>query len=1072
MSVCAACGVDNPPGFRFCGGCGEAMAAGACAACGAANPPEHRFCGRCGAELTAAGREPPGGPGERKLVTVLFADVVGFTTLAERGDPEEVARTVDAAFRRMGEIVVDHGGTVDKYMGDSLMALFGVPQAHDDDAERALAAAMAMRDVSGELDFSTGVNSGEVMVTSVGRDGDVTVIGDVVNVAARLEKAAAPGEILVGPLTAELAARGIVLRQREPLLLKGRRDPVAIWEAVSLRSRDAATGASRLPLVGRDDELDFLRSCWRRVVRSRRAEVVRLVGEAGMGKTRLLDELAATVAPEAHVARSAYPAYGAPSGPRVTGDIARQLGSVGDADADARIATLIGAAPPTPDSAPANLRQETVWALRRLLRARADGRPVLLTIDDTHRAGEAALDLFAEVMARVVEAPVLLVLAGRPQPPQWLAQPAVASTLVVPPLAAEDARALLDALLPERRLDPADAELLVRRAGGNPLHLRELVRLLDVEGYGARGTPALPATLQSVLAARLDALPAGEKTALLHLALFDEGAGDAELAAVGLTEAEAPLRRLVAAGLASQHEDGRHSVVDPLLREVAYEAIPRELRGQRHRFAAGALDDPAEAARHLDQATRFLPDDAGLRAHAAAALATAATPMLNTHRHAEGIRLLERAVELGVTGAEIRLQLARALLAIQRGPEVERVLDAIAVPGEDPRLAAEILLVRANAVSMSSPTDSLALFDEAHRRWTSIGDRGKQAWALTNSGLPHFLAGDGVGAVTNLEAAMAIFEQTGDRNGLTAARSMFGVFKPEDPRVGAWFDESLGFAEQIGDRSRQRVALEALVWHHTMRSRWGGPADTSTARAHAERLARLGAEAGDTHAEMTGLALATYLCRVGGDIAEACGLAERLRALPGDDPSSVATVARAALFSVDSLAGTAQPQPPVVTKLDPLTGFALVIVAESLALLGRLGEARACLPAAGRVDALPLEAMVVSPACALVALLRDQAAEAEVWLEIVARNADAIDAGPAGVAGRALQAEIALAAGDAGTARLRLDEVGERRPGGLAALLLLRARERLGETSSEAVNAAADALLAPALRVVAAPVRR
>ena len=674
-------------------------------------------------------------------------------------------------------------------------------------------------------------------------------------------------------------------------------------------------------------------------------------------------------------------------------------------------------------------------------------------------------------MARVVEAPVLLVLAGRPQPSQWLAQPAVASTLVVPPLEAEDARALLDALLPERRLDAAAAEVLVRRAGGNPLHLRELARLLDAQGYGAGGTPALPATLQSVLAARLDALPPAEKAALLHLALFDEGAGDGELAAVGLTRAEEPLRRLVSAGLAHQHEDGRHAVVDPLLREVAYEAIPRELRGQRHRLAAGALDDPAEAARHLDQATRFLPDDAGLRAEAGEALAAAAAAMLNTHRHAEGIRLLERAIELGATGNDIRLRLAQALLAISRGHDAERALDEMRIPEDDPRLAAEVLLVRANAVSMYSPNDSLALFDQALHHWTAIGDRDKQAWALTNSGLPHFLAGDGAGAVTNLEAAMAIFEEIGSRNGLTAARSMFGVFKPEDPRVGAWFDESLGFAEQIGDRSRQRVALEALVWHHSMRSRWGGPADTSTALAHAERLAQLGAEAGDSHAEMTGLALATYLCRMGGDIAGACGLAERLRTLPGDDPGSVATVARAALFSVDVLAGNVQPQRPAISTLDPLTGFALVIVAESLALLGLLGEARACLPAPSRQDALPLEAMVVSPAGGLVAVLRGQTAEAEAWLEIVARTADAIDAGPAGVAARAMLAEIALDAGDAAAARRRLDEVGERRPGGLAALLLLRARARLGEVSSEAVNAAADALAAPALQVVTAPVR-
>ena len=152
--------------------------------------------------------EPPEAVQERKLATVLFADVVGFTSLAERTDPEIVARMVDAAFRQLGAVVVEHGGTIDKYMGDSLMAVFGVPVSHDDDAERAVAAALAMRQIGGDLVFAIGVNSGEVMATDIGRAGDATVIGDTVNVAARLEKAAGPGEVLCGALTTELAGRG------------------------------------------------------------------------------------------------------------------------------------------------------------------------------------------------------------------------------------------------------------------------------------------------------------------------------------------------------------------------------------------------------------------------------------------------------------------------------------------------------------------------------------------------------------------------------------------------------------------------------------------------------------------------------------------------------------------------------------------------------------------------------------------------------------------------------------------------------------------------------------------------
>src|SRR5205823_13838660 len=153
---------------------------------------------------------------------------------------EVVARTVDAAFRRMGDVVAEHGGVIDKYMGDSLMAVFGVPLAHDDDAERAVAAGLAMRELGGDLAFSIGVNSGEVMATAVGAEGDVTVIGDAVNVAARLEKAAAGGEVLVGPLTAELAAGGIAFRDRQPVILKGKRDPVPVFEVLGLREAGQA----------------------------------------------------------------------------------------------------------------------------------------------------------------------------------------------------------------------------------------------------------------------------------------------------------------------------------------------------------------------------------------------------------------------------------------------------------------------------------------------------------------------------------------------------------------------------------------------------------------------------------------------------------------------------------------------------------------------------------------------------------------------------------------------------------------------------------------------------------------
>src|SRR5207302_602707 len=224
MIACSSCGAQNPSGFRFCGSCGTELGGTPCPSCGFDNPPGQRFCGQCGSALGEAAPAPAptaGAAGERKLATVLFADVVGLTSMAENTDPQAVARTVDTAFRRMAEVVAEHDGTVDKYMGDSLMALFGVPQAHDDDAERAV--------------------------------------------------------------TAELAGERVVLRERQPVVLKGKRDPVEVWEAVALR-REAVAGGEQLSLVGREDELAFLLAQWRRLLRDRRAAVVLLTGEAGIGK--------------------------------------------------------------------------------------------------------------------------------------------------------------------------------------------------------------------------------------------------------------------------------------------------------------------------------------------------------------------------------------------------------------------------------------------------------------------------------------------------------------------------------------------------------------------------------------------------------------------------------------------------------------------------------------------------------------------------------------------------------------------------------------------------------------------
>src|SRR5215212_945723 len=344
MGTCGACGAANPASSRFCGSCGAPLGGLRCPSCAAPNPDGQRFCGQCGTALGGAAPPPvPVAVDERKLATVLFADVVGFTSLAERTDAEAVARTVDAAFRRLGEVVAEYGGTVDKYMGDSLLAVFGVPTAHDDDAERAVAAGLAMREVGGDLAFSIGINTGEVMVTSLA-DGQATVIGDAVNVAASLEKAAGPGQVLVGELTARLAGRRVAFEEGRPLVVKGKREPVMAFAAAGLRDagHEREDDAGRPPLVGRDADFAFLLAQWDRAVADRRPGMVLLVGEPGVGTTRLVEELCSRVSPCAHVASAAYPAYGTLGGPRVAAELARQLGTVGDPEVDLRVRSAAG----------------------------------------------------------------------------------------------------------------------------------------------------------------------------------------------------------------------------------------------------------------------------------------------------------------------------------------------------------------------------------------------------------------------------------------------------------------------------------------------------------------------------------------------------------------------------------------------------------------------------------------------------------------------------------------------------------------------------------------------------------
>ncbi len=1125
MAVCRSCGTDNPGNYRFCGQCGAALTATVCPNCGTPTEAWQRFCGTCATPLPSApgslgdgvpvtpteGVLTTGGAGtvvpatvqERKLATVLFADVVGFTSLAERTDHEVVARMVDAAFRQLGEVVADHGGTVDKYMGDCVMATFGVPLAHDDDAERAVAAGLVMRTLGGDLAFSIGINSGQVMVTAFGSSGDATVIGDTVNVAARLEKAAGPGEVLCGALTAELVGARVAFRPRQPVLLKGKREPVEVWEAIAVRRGDAAEATDEGPqLVGRDDDLAFLQAQWQGVRRDGQSRAVVVCGDAGSGKSRLAEELVRAVSADARILRATYPAYGAMSGASVGGELMRQLGPVDDPELAARLRSISGDLDPSLESIdPQGLELEQVWAVRRVLEDKAADRPLLAVVDDVHRSGQRSLQLLAEVASRPVDAPVLTLLVGRSEPGDWLRHFPSATTVRLTPLARSDATALACALVADKPLAPDAAAFLVERAGGNPLYLRELVAMVRAHGslvdagdhYRLGTDDEVPATLQALLAARLDALESAQKLVFQHVAVLGDGVSASDVAALGATGTSAALGSLVHGGLLRRDPGGGYQVADPLLAEVAYEMLTRNLRGELHHRAADAVAAPTERARHLDLAADYLADDKTVAAEAAEALADAGEELVRTARYPDARRLLSRAVELGCSRASARLELARLQALVGNEKEALETLAGVADDPADPAVAAEREHTAANTRTFSDPAWALPRLEDAAVRWRALGNPAKEGWALANAGVAAFNLSRMAEAAHSLDRAVELFGEADDRAGAVAASSFLCLARPTDRRVPGWLAEALEFADHAGDRMKQMTALSPLAWNHFLRSLLGDAAQTAAAEGFARRQTELAEEVGAVDIAPHGRSQLVVMARLSGRVGEAADHAAALGRLAASGGHQEPWLAWAASFSVavaGGASGAAPPDPPAGDP-DPVAGIARVIIATELAVSGRAEEAVARFDCAEHLSGGPIEDLTaIVPALALVlagaaesgttagaagsgttagaaesgttagaaepAAAAGRAGEARQLAQRAAGAAAALDASPVALAASALLAEIS-------------GDVSDLPPppadaGGVAQVLVLRAHARAGdEAARDALRQATRALAMPGL---------
>lgn len=764
-----------------------------CPNCGEENGDRAKFCSECATPLTGA---PTKVATERKVVSVLFVDLVGFTTRSERADPEDVQATLAVYHELLKREIERFGGTVEKFVGDAVMAVFGAPVAHEDDAERAVRSALRIVDAIAELNedrpgmdlaIRGAVNTGEAVVTLGARPeaGEGFVSGDVVNTASRLQGVAPVGGIVVGELTRRATGGHIEYEELEPVTVKGKDEPIPIWRATGARSRFGVDveQQTQTPLIGRDHELNLLRELFGRVVRDATVQLVTISGEPGVGKTRLLWEFQRFVD---DLPDLVYWRQGRclPYGEGVTfwalGEALKSHAGILESDAPdeaaaklagavteviedederewirARLAPLVGVA-----SQGGAEREESFAAWRGMLEAIAATRPLVLIFEDLHWADKQMLGFTEHLVEWSSEAPILVLCTARPElyerAPGWGGGKRNATTIGLAPLSLEETALLLAGLL-EQTVLPADTQAaLLDRAGGNPLYAEEFVRMLiDGGALVRRGrtwelTPdadvTVPDSVHALIAARLDTL-SSERKALLHDAavvgkVFWSGVladmGDREDATVRDGLHELGRKELVRpAKRSSVRDQAEYAFWHALIRDVAYGQIPRSARADKHLLAAQWIEATAG-----DRAE----DVAELLAH-----------------HYEQALELSRAAG-GTDLAELEAAAGRAL----------------AMAGERTH---ELDLARAETYYRRA-LELLPLGDPARKRvWNRF------SWALARDGVSDE-------NVATAEAALAESRELGDRLGEGAALLMLG-------RVRYW----------LGDRAAAEAILDEAMSH-------------------------------------------------------------------------------------------------------------------------------------------------------------------------------------------------------------------------------------------------------------------
>jgi class 3 adenylate cyclase/tetratricopeptide (TPR) repeat protein len=715
-----------------------------CPSCSHENPPDARFCSKCGTELRTASRAQEG---LRKTVTVIFSDMVGSTALGEKLDPESFLNVMAAYYNAMRDAVEVHGGTVEKFIGDAVMAVFGVPRLREDDALRAVRAALEMqkalarlnddlRDLGVQLETRTGVNTGEVLAGTAWMR-DAIVVGDPVNTAARLEQAAKPGQVLLGETTFHLVRDAVVAEQVEPLSLKGKTGSVPAYRLVSIPDVPAWTRPEGSPFLSRRLELAFLESVYEAAVADRSCRLITITGNAGVGKTRLAQEFVELARRKANVLFGRCLPYGDGITYWPVIEVLRGALDIRDDASAGSIREAVAAKIEGSDVAPrierdiaslfgvsdeAVAAEELQWAVRKVLEACARDEPLVVVFEDVHWGEGTFLDLVDHIVRWSRDAPILVLCVGRPElierRPSWQVERKRSDALVLEPLSATAVENLIDALVPG--LDEGLRRRIVSAAAGLPLFVHSIVSMLvdqqvlrrsgDVwETVGEVETVVVPPTVQAVLSARLERLNSDERSFIERASLIGEefSFDDLDVLSSASERSEMPsvIETLVRRDLIRpvQGRDGVFRFTHMLIRDTTYREMPKKVRADLHERFAEWVEGASERSHahdeiigyHLEQAYRLRselrPGDAAnepLGARAASVLATAGRRAFTRQDSSAAVSLLSRAIGLSQPDDRERLllkaDLARALMDVG---ELDKAA-AVATEGMDEARAA------------------------------------------------------------------------------------------------------------------------------------------------------------------------------------------------------------------------------------------------------------------------------------------------------------------------------------------------------------------------------------------------